>query len=264
MKPSVIVRLVLLAVPGALLAGCDSAAEVRSSSAAEFPRAYRPVSTLGSNAFSTEELRDDRNEAQSVMDLAQISPGMSVADLGAGEGYYTVRLAARVGEDGRVLANDIDEDALRRLGNRVERERLDNVSIVLGEQDDPRLPEASFDRVFMVHMYHEVAEPYAFLWRLRPALTGRGQVIVVETDRPSDQHGIAPQLLFCEFDRVGYRLVEFVRKPEIAGYYAQFEASGERPEPHEIEPCAQPGSENSGPSIGIGGTAGEVDDVQGT
>lgn len=257
-------QLAQLLAPLALLAACDAAGDERSASARDFPRAYRPVSALGSNAFSTEELRDDRNEAQSVMDLAQIEPGMSVADIGAGEGYYTVRLAARVGEGGRVLANDIDEDALRRLGNRVEQERLDNVSITLGEEDDPRLPEASFDRIFMVHMYHEVAEPYAFLWRMRTALADGGQVIVVDIDRPADQHGIAPQLLFCEFERVGYRLVEFVRKPEIAGYYAQFEVAGERPEPRDIEPCVQPGAEEAGLSIGVDGSSGEVDDVQGT
>ncbi len=94
-------------------------------------------------------------------------------------------------------------------------------------------------------MYHEVAEPYAFLWRMRPALREGGQVIVVDVDRPVDQHGIDPQLLFCEFERVGFRLAEFVRKPEIAGYYAQFEAVGDRPEPHEIEPCRQPGEDET-------------------
>jgi len=166
-----------------------------------------------------------------------------VADIGAGEGYYTVRLAERVGMDGRVLAQDIDQDALRRLGSRVEDERLDNVSIKLGAEDDPRLPENSFDRIFMVHMYHEVTEPYAFLWRLRPALREGGQVIVVDVDRPADQHGLRPQLLFCEFQAVGFRLVEFVRRPELAGYYAQFEAVGPRPESNEIEPCRDVGDE---------------------
>jgi len=160
-----------------------------------------------------------------------------------------VRLAERVGKNGRVLAQDIDQDALRRLGSRVEDERLDNVSIKLGATDDPRLPESSFDRIFLVHMYHEVSEPYAFLWRLRPALRKSGQVIVVDVDRPTDQHGIAPELLFCEFQAVGFRLVEFVRKPELAGYYAQFEATGSRPEPNAIEPCGAQGS-NKGTTPG--------------
>lgn len=180
-----------------------------------------------------------------MMNLAQIRPGMTVADIGAGEGYYTVRLAERVGSKGRVLAEDIDKDALARLGNRVEAERLDNVSIRLGAVDDPKLPKGSFDRVFMVHMYHEVSEPYAFLWRMRPALRKGAQVIVVDVDRPTDRHGIPPKLLFCEFDRVGFRLVEFVRKPELAGYFARFEAVGDRPEPQDIVPCSQPGGQSA-------------------
>lgn len=231
----------LFAPVGLLLAlgACEPLApdQDRPATSRQFPRADRPVSEATSNAFSTEQARDDRNEANTVMDLAQIRPGMTVADIGAGDGYYTVRLAERVGPEGRVLAQDIDRDALRRLGNRVEIERLDNVSIKLGAPDDPRLPQDSFDRVFLVHMYHEVTEPYAFLWRLRPALREGGRVVVVDVDRPADQHGLRPQLLFCEFQQVGFRLVEFVRKPELAGYYAQFEAVGPRPAPDEIEPC---------------------------
>lgn len=248
----------------ASLTACDVAEEDRPVTARDFPRAYRPVSDTSSNAFSTEQIRDDRQEAVTVMDEAQITEGMTVADIGAGEGYYTVRLAARVGERGRVLANDIDEDALRRLGNRVERERLDNVSIILGEADDPKLPDNSFDRVFLVHMYHEVTEPYAFLWRMRPALREGGQIIVVDADRPVDEHGIPPQLLFCEFERVGYRLVEFIRKPQIAGYYAQFEVAGPRPEPRDIEPCVQPGGDTNSLSIEPGGVTEDKNDVQGT
>lgn len=219
------------------LAGCK-ASEMRSDSALQFPAAHRPVSALGANSVSTEEARDDRNEANTVMDLAKIRPGTTVADIGAGDGYYTVRLAQRVGKDGRVLAQDINKGALERLGQRVEREKLSNVSIKPGAVDDPRLPANSFDRVFMVHMYHEVGEPYAFLWRLQPALKKGAQIIVVDRDRPTDQHGIPPLLLQCEFEAVGYRLVEFVRKPEILGYYAQFEkASGARPESAAILPC---------------------------
>jgi len=225
----------------ALLAvtGCDqlSGDADRPETSREFPRADRPVSALGGNQFSTETARDAAGEAQKVMDLAEITPGMTVADIGAGEGYYTVRLAERVGHSGRVLAQDIDSDALERLARRVERERLDNVSIKPGEGDDPRLPNNSFDRVFLVHMYHEVREPYAFLWRLWPSLREGGQVIVVDVDRPTDQHGIDPLLLSCEFRQVGFELVAFKDAPELAGYYAQFKAAATRPEPNEIKPC---------------------------
>lgn len=233
------VLLAFFAISGLATAGCKQTApdSDRPATAREFPRADRPVSALGGNSFSTEDLRDSVGEAQVVMDLAAIKEGTTVADIGAGDGYYTVRLATRVGAKGRVLAQDIDREAYQRLGQRILRERLDNVSIRLGEADDPRLPDASFDRIFLVHMYHEVSEPYAFLWRLRPALRTGGQVIVVDIDRPTGEHGMPPGLLFCEFAAVGFRLVEFVRKPELRGYYAQFEAVGERPAPGAIKPC---------------------------
>lgn len=230
----------------ALLAACNADRNAdRLETSRQFPEAWRPVSKIGSNAFGNEDQRDNLGEAEVVMDLAAISAGTTVADIGAGEGYYTVRLAERVGRKGRVLAQDIDPGAIQRLGQRVERERLDNVSIKTGAPDDPRLPANSFDRVFLVHMYHEVSEPYAFLWRLRPALRKGGQVIVVDVDRPTDSHGIPPGLLFCEFQSVGFRLVEFVRRPELNGYYAQFEAVGPRPEPGAIKPCSTQGKTGS-------------------
>ncbi len=225
-------------LPLVLLAACSPTADDgRPETAREFPQPWRPVSDLAGNEFGNEDQRDNRGEAEVVMDLAAIKEGTTVADIGAGEGYYTVRLADRVGLKGRVLAQDIDPGAIQRLGQRVERERLDNVSIKTGAPDDPKLPSNSFDRIFMVHMYHEVTEPYALLWRMRPALKPGGQVIVVDVDRPTDRHGIPPTLLFCEFAAVGFRLVEFVRRPELNGYYAQFEAVGPRPEPGAIKPC---------------------------
>lgn len=228
-----------LALPGLLvLSACKPQADdPRPETSRQFPTADRPVSGVVSNAFSNEQERDRLGEADTVMNLAGIRAGMSVADIGAGEGYYTVRLAERVGDKGRVLAQDIDGDALRKLGSRVEHDRLDNVSIKPGGVDDPRLPERSFDRVLMIHMYHEVTEPYAFLWRTWSSLKPGGKVVVVDLDRSTDRHGIPPALLICELEAVGFRLNEFHRKPEIAGYYAQFVAEKRRPEPGEIRPC---------------------------
>jgi ubiquinone/menaquinone biosynthesis C-methylase UbiE len=235
-------RAAVLLLGLAVIAGCRGKEDEQSDRPAtsrEFPRADRPVSKAAGSAFATEIQRDSVNEAKTVMDLADIKEGTTVADIGAGEGYYTVRLGERVGRKGRVLAQDIDKAALERLGTRVERERLDNVSIKLGRPDDPELPNASFDRIFLIHMYHEVTEPYPFLWRLRPALRPGGKVIVVDVDRPTDRHGIPPALLFCEFGAVGFRLTEFVRKPELRGYYAQFEAVGARPAATAVRPCQQ-------------------------
>ena len=185
--------------------------------------------------------RDERGEAVKVMELADISPGMTVADIGAGEGYYTVRLADRVGDTGRVLAQDIDRGALDRLVSRVERESLENISIKLGKPDDPQLPVDSFDRIFLVHVYHEVTEPYAFLWRMWPALSEGGEIIIVEAERPIGQRGIPHALLFCEFEAVGYHLLEFTEKPDIEGYFARFERGTSRADPSQIEVCQSSG-----------------------
>jgi len=222
-----------------LLGGCtESAGGGQSATALEFPRPDRTVSAIGDTEFSTEAARDEAGEASYVMDWAGIQLGTTVADIGAGEGYYTIRLAERVGRNGRVLAQDINRGALDRLGERVTREQLDNVAIKEGAVDDPRLPQNSFDRIFMVHMYHEIEQPYAFLWRMRPALAKGGQVIVVDRDRATDRHGIPPKLLFCEFDAVGYRLTGFTEQLKLGGYIARFEVSGARPEPSAIRTCA--------------------------
>lgn len=202
-----------------------------------FPAADRPVATIVSSRWSTEEARDRLDEANKVMDLAGITPGMTVADIGAGEGYYTIRLAQRVGAKGRVLAQDIVPAVRDALAARVARERLANVSVRLGLPEDPRLPPASFDRVLMVHMYHEIAEPYEFLWRLRPALKPDGEVIVVDADRPTQYHGTPPGLLDCELAAVGYARVSEQAMPSAGGYFAVFRAVGERPAPAAIKPC---------------------------
>jgi len=210
----------------------------RAEDVRDFPKPYRPTSEIVGTQFSTEAKRDENNEAETVMDWAGIETGTTVADIGAGEGYYTVRLAARVGDSGRVLAQDINRGALDRLGERVGRDRLDNVAIKEGGLADPKLPDASFDRIFMVHMYHEITEPYAFLWNMRPALKKGGRVIVVDRDYPTDQHGIPPKLLFCEFAAMGFNLTDFAeRKEEVGGYFASFEIKGDRPQPEDIKPC---------------------------
>ncbi|WP_394663311.1 class I SAM-dependent methyltransferase [uncultured Sphingomonas sp.] len=202
-----------------------------------FPAADRPVAHVVSARWSNEDERDRLREADQVMDRAAIRPGMTVADIGAGEGYYTVRLAQRVGKNGRVLAEDIVAAWRDQLAERVSRERLDNVSVRLGLPADPKLPPNSFDRVLMVHMYHEIAQPYEFLWRLFPALKPDGLVVVVDANRRTRAHGTPPALLKCEFAAVGFTQVSMQNMPSAGGYLATFRATGPRPEPSAIRPC---------------------------
>jgi predicted methyltransferase len=201
-----------------------------------FPKPNRPVAPLVADSFSTESARDRLGEFDQVVELSGVKPGMWVADVGAGEGYYATRLAPVVGRRGRVLAEDIVPEIRDRLADRIQRENLENVAVLLGEPDDPKLPAHSLDRVFLVHMYHEVASPYAFLWHLREALKPGGQIIVVDADRPPRRHGMPPALLRCEFASVGLELRQL---QGIGGenYFAAFEPVVERPQPADIEPC---------------------------
>ena len=222
-----------------LSAGCNNQESNAQSnvSSSDFPTAHRPVATIVSSRWSTEEERDRVKEADRVMDMAQIMPGMTVADIGAGEGYYTVRLAARVGKKGRVLAQDIVPEYRDALAERVGRERLDNVSVKLGLPADPKLPADSFDRIFLVHMYHEIATPYEFLWRLRPSLRRGGRVVIVDANRETSAHGTPPKLLECELNAVGYTQVETKVMPQAGSYLAIFEARGAAPQPRNIKVC---------------------------
>jgi len=216
-----------------LLAGCRA-----QPTEPQFPAAHRDVAPTVSDTFSTEDARDRLGEAEQVMGLAGIKPGMSVADVGAGEGYYTVRLARVVGPKGRVLAEDIVPDVRDQLSDRVQRERLDNVAVKLGAADNPMLPSGSFDRLFLVHMYHEVQSPYAFLWHLRDGVKPGGLVVVVESNRPVRQHGMPPSSLKCEFAALGMQPVKAAMLASREDYLMAFRLAGPKPAPDKIKACA--------------------------
>jgi predicted methyltransferase len=224
-------RAVVLAA-AMVLAGCRA-----HPTEPRFPSAHRDVAPIVGGTFSTEDARDRAGEAEDVMQLAGVKAGMSVADVGAGEGYYTVRLARVVGPKGRVLAEDIQPDIRDQLADRVQRERLDNVAVKLGTPDDPTLPPSSFDRVFLVHMYHEVASPYAFLWHMREGVKPNGLVIVVDANRPIMQHGTPPAQLKCEFAAVGLQPVKFKFLEGGEVYFMAFKLAAPRPAPDQIRPC---------------------------
>lgn len=239
----------LLLLPAAALVACDRPAPgsapgaERATPAAEgapapvFPRPDRPVAAIVSDQYSDEASRDRAGEAELVIRLAGIRPGMAVADIGAGRGYYTVRLAPVVGERGVVFANDVMAPVVRRLAERAERAGLANVRPVLGAAGNANLPPASTDLALMVHMYHEIADPFGLLWHLHAQLRPGGRVAIVENDRPTQFHGTPPALLHCELAAAGYRPEAFHRLP--TGSYLAIFAPRSRPAPDAIRPCAQ-------------------------
>src|SRR5215470_14640117 len=138
--------------------------------AVAFPNPDRPVADIVSPIWHNEKERDAAGEARQLVRLLGIKSGMTVADIGAGGGYYVVRLSPIVGPQGRIIAEDVVPQYLRGLRRRVRDLGLRNVVISLGEPHDPRLPANSLDIAILVHMYHEITQPYGLLYNLVPAL----------------------------------------------------------------------------------------------
>jgi SAM-dependent methyltransferase len=206
--------------------------------ASAFPKPVRPVAGIVAEEWATEEARDRDGEAEQVLRFLDVGPGMSVADIGAGGGYYTVRLARRVGATGHVIAEDVVPESLEKLQQRVEREGLGNVELALGEPHDPRLWPHSVDLVLMVHMYHEVEQPYGLLYNLLPALRDGGRVAVIDLDQPTEQHGTPLTLLLCEFHALGFRQTHWGWLREHKEYFSLFVPPAAPPAPGTIRPCS--------------------------
>lgn len=215
--------------------------------ATAFPMPTRPIADIVAPRWSAEASRDDAGEFARVVRLANISSGMQVADIGAGDGYYVARLSPIVGPTGRVFGQDIVPDYLALLQRRVRRDNLTNVQVVYGESHDPRLPSGRLDVAIMIHMYHEIEQPYALLWNLATSMRAGGTLVILDLDRPTYGHGTPPALLRCELTAVGYRELSFTRTA-VEEYVAVFAAPDtvSRPSPDSIvsrqrrSPCRAP------------------------
>ena len=227
-----------------LNATCASAADIGYLAppgvpATRFPPPRRPVAPIVSPSRSAEDRRDALDEDGEIARLLEIKPGMTVTDIGAGSGYHTVRMAPRVGPTGTVIAEDVTQSYLVELAKRIEQLKLTNVKLVLGEPYDPRLPASSLDAAILVHMYHEIAQPYALLYNLGPALKPGARVGIVDQERPTPEHGTPIELLRCELSAVGYRAIATHQLAGDGGYLAVFSPpdAASRKSPEDIVLC---------------------------
>ncbi len=229
----------------AVLVACSPAAETPAAPAAQrapggFPLPDRPVAGIVAPEWSSGPDRDAADESGQLIRGLEIAPGMRVADIGAGSGYHTLRLSPAVGPTGIVYAEDIVEAYISGLRREAARRGLTNVRIVVGTPDDPKLPPKAIDRAVLVHMYHEVENPYALLWNLASALKPGARVGVIDLDRGPASHGMAPAMLKCEFEAVGYKQLSSAPMAGGVGYLAIFEAPTARPKPADIKACKAP------------------------
>ncbi|UCG89177.1 MAG: class I SAM-dependent methyltransferase [Gemmatimonadota bacterium] len=143
-----------------------------------------------------------------VMDAIGIRSGMVGAEIGAGRGRYVVQLAVRVGESGKIFAEDIDARALRHLDQRCARWGLTNVETVLGEVNDPKLPEGALDFIFVISSYHHFADPVALLRNARTALKPDGMLAIGEwlPSSANDTEATTPEDMEEQMNAAGYEL----------------------------------------------------------
>lgn len=156
--------------------------------------------------------RDAWQRPDQIMDALGIGEGSVVADLGAGGGWFTVRLARRVGPNGLVWAEDIQPQMIEAIDRRIQREGLRQVRTRLGTASDPRLPKASLDAALIVDTYHEMEHPSMLLRNLASALKSTGQVAIIEHKKdgggpgPAMEERVDPELVIRDAQAAGLQL----------------------------------------------------------
>ncbi len=175
---------------------CAAATVVVAAQTRVHPITGRPIAAVmgveGADWLDRPE-RDTEEDPDHAIDVLKIARGSAVADIGAGSGYMTVKLARKVGPQGRVYANDVQPAMLDLLTRRIARARLANVVPVLGSLDDPKLPADAIDLALMVDVYHELSEPQAMLRRIRDALKPGGRLVLLEYRKEDPDIPIRPE-----------------------------------------------------------------------
>lgn len=190
----------------------------------------RPTSTPYRGDLSIFEYadRDQKLHIDRVMDLLDIGPGKSVADIGAGSGWFTVRAAARVTSSGQVYAEDISPDAVSHIRDRAAKEQLANVHTILGEVSDTKLPGSSVDAVLILKTYHEFAHPVPLMKKLRASLRPGAKVGIIDRNGDGTDHGIMPEIVEREMKQAGFHRIgkyDFT-KDDGQDYFLIFAADG--------------------------------------
>ena len=175
------------------------------------------LSLRAQSRASEEGRREQWQKVPEILAALNVRPGVTVADVGAGDGFFTTRLARAVGSNGRVFAVDVDDAAIERLRKRLQDDGIENVTIVKGAADDPKLPQGILDAALIVNSYHEMEQHRSILTAIRRALKPDGRLVIVEPVQPSkrtrpraDQvrdHEIDPEYVLQDTRAAGFRVV---------------------------------------------------------
>jgi ubiquinone/menaquinone biosynthesis C-methylase UbiE len=177
-------------------------------------RTIAPAMGYAHAAWLTRSTREQEEDPKQVLENLGLKPGMVVCDLGCGNGYYTLEMAARVKPTGKVFAVDIQPEMLHLLELRAEEQKVTNVEVVLGGLVDPRMPDDSIDLLLLVDVYHEFSHPSLMLKSIRKCLKPEGRIALVEfraEDRTvpiRPEHKMTKKQIMKEYQANGFKLAE--------------------------------------------------------
>jgi predicted methyltransferase len=215
----VLAKLSLLTIFTALTFSSCQTAQLSSIEPTPTPNKNANVSTENINRPVSEPYKgdlsifEDKDRAKNlqidrVMDILKITTGKSVADIGAGSGWFTVRAAKRVGEQGKVFAVEINQDYINYINDRAKKENFKNIQTILGTEDDPKLAVNSIDACLILKTYHEIAQPVKVLENLKKSLKTGALLGIIDRNGKGDDHGLDKTQVIEEAKRAGFALKE--------------------------------------------------------
>jgi SAM-dependent methyltransferase len=180
-------------------------------------RRIAPTMGMGGADWLERSEREMEEMPETALGLIGIQPGMTVADVGAGVGYFTVRLARRVGPSGKVYANDVQPEMLTVLKDRAAKAKLTNIQTILGTEADPKLPKGAMDLVLLVDVYHEFSQPQKMLQHIRESLKPDGRLVLLEYRKEDphipirSEHKMSVEEVKSELSAEGFRLEKVLK-----------------------------------------------------
>jgi SAM-dependent methyltransferase len=181
-------------------------------------RRIAPVMGVSGADWLERNERELEENPDAALDAIEVKPGMVVADVGAGTGYMTLKMAARVGPTGKVYANDVQPEMLRRLRQNAAKNKITNIETVLGTEADPKLPAGQLDLILLVDVYHELSQPQKMLRKMREALKPDGHLVLLEYRKEDPtipirpEHKMSVQEVKTETEAEGFRLDRVIEK----------------------------------------------------
>ena len=180
-----------------------------------------PVRSQDPDAW--EEYQTKLQPPEIVIPAIDLKEGMVVGEIGAGRGRYSVMLAKHVGEKGHIFANDIDKESIEYLDLRCKRDKIDNITTILGKERDPLLPEDKMDMIFIVNTYHHITHPVEVLKKARPALKSAGTLVIIDgvpgKYGGSSSHTTPKEELISQVKEAGFRFVKVAAELERDNIY---------------------------------------------